>query len=65
MIAGEINSEGNKIEFIKLDETEFIEQEINCINENLDSIYLDKLNKEISEEQFNRVKVKLENELPA
>lgn len=46
------------------------EQEINIlnkyikqINENLDSIYIDKLNKKISEEQFNRVKLKLENEL--
>ena len=44
-------------------EIKLLEQEINCINENLDNIYLDKLNKVISEEQFNRVKVKLENEL--
>jgi hypothetical protein len=44
-------------------EIKLLEQEINRINENLDSIYLDKLNKIISEEQFNRVKIKLENEL--
>ena len=44
-------------------EIKLLEQEINCINENLDNIYLDKLNKVISEEQFNRVKVKLENKL--
>jgi len=30
MVVGEINSQGNKLEFIKLDESEFIEQEINC-----------------------------------
>ena len=44
-------------------EIKVLEQEINRINENLDNIYLDKLNKVISDEQFNRVKVKLENEL--
>lgn len=44
-------------------EMKVLEQEINRINENLDSIYLDKLNKVISNEQFDRVKVKLENEL--
>ena len=44
-------------------EIKVLEQEINRINENLDNIYLDKLNKLISDEQFNRVKVKLENEL--
>ena len=46
-----------------LKEMKLLEKEINRINENLDSIYLDKLNKVIREEQFNRVKVKLENEL--
>ena len=40
-----------------------LETEINNINSNLDNIYLDKLNKLITEEQFNRVKIKLENEL--
>src|SRR5699024_5493475 len=33
------------------------------INDNLDIIYIDKLNKKITEEQFERVKVKLGNEL--
>jgi uncharacterized protein with von Willebrand factor type A (vWA) domain len=37
--------------------------EIRRINDNLDNIYLDKLNKKITEEQFARVKTKLELEL--
>ena len=40
-----------------------LENEIKQINDNLDSIYIDKLNKVITVEQFNRVKIKLENEL--
>ena len=44
-------------------ETSFLETEINNIINNLDNIYFDKLNKVITEEQFNRVKTKLENEL--
>ena len=44
-------------------EIKLLEQEISRINENLDNIYLDKLNKVIGDAQFNRVKVKLENEL--
>ena len=44
-------------------EISVLENEINNINNNLDNIYLDKLNKGITDEQFNRVKVKLENEL--
>ena len=44
-------------------ELSVLENEINNINSNLDNIYLDKLNKIIAEEQFNRVKIKLENEL--
>lgn len=40
-----------------------IENEIKQINDNLDSIYIDKLNNVITEEQFNRVKIKLESEL--
>ena len=44
-------------------EISILENEINNINSNLDNIYLDKLNKVITEEQFNRVKIKLENEL--
>lgn len=37
--------------------------DIKQINDNLDIIYIDKLNKKITEEQFERVKTKLENEL--
>ena len=44
-------------------EISVLENEINNINSNLDNIYLDKLNKIITEEQFTRVKIKLENEL--
>ena len=38
-------------------------KDIKQINDNLDIIYIDKLNKKITEEQFERVKVKLENDL--
>ncbi len=44
-------------------EISILETEINNINNNLDNIYLDRLNKVITEEQFNRVKIKLENQL--
>ena len=44
-------------------EISVLKTEINRINSNLDNIYLDKLNKVIIKEQFNRVKIKLENEL--
>lgn len=44
-------------------EISVLENEIDNINSNLDNIYLDKLNKVITEEQFTRVKIKLENEL--
>ncbi len=37
--------------------------EIKQINDNLDIIYIDQLNKKITEDQFERVKGKLENEL--
>lgn len=42
---------------------EILSKEINQINDNLDNIYIDKLNKTITEDQFNRVKNKLEIEL--
>lgn len=42
---------------------EVLTSDIKQINDNLDIIYIDKLNKKITEEQFERVKVKLENEL--
>ena len=44
-------------------ELEILTNDINQINDNLDIIYIDKLNKKITEEQFERVKEKLEQEL--
>lgn len=44
-------------------EIEVLSKDINQINDNLDNIYIDKLNKTITEDQFNRVKSKLELEL--
>ena len=41
-------------------ELEILANDINQINDNLDIIYIDKLNKKITEEQFVRVKEKLE-----
>ncbi len=44
-------------------ELEILTNDIRQINDNLDIIYIDKLNKKITEEQFKRVKLKFENEL--
>lgn len=44
-------------------ELEVLVLNIKQINDNLDTIYIDKLNKKITEEQFERVKIKLQNEL--
>ena len=44
-------------------ELEILTKDIKQINDNLDIIYIDKLNKKITEEQFERLKLKLENEL--
>ena len=44
-------------------ELETLTNDIKQINDNLDIIYIDKLNKKITEEQFERIKVKLELEL--
>ena len=44
-------------------ELDILINEIQSINDNLDNIYIDKLNKKITEDQFERVKVKLNNEL--
>lgn len=52
------NDKQNNLKYIKN-----LEKKISNINDNLDSIYIDRLNKNISEEQFNRVKIKLETEL--
>ena len=54
-------SEKNKLYNKK--ELETLTNDIKQINDNLDIIYIDKLNKKITEEQFERVKIKLENEL--
>lgn len=53
--------EDNKVNNIK--EVDILTNDIRQINDNLDIIYIDKLNKKITEEQFERVKLKLENEL--
>ena len=44
-------------------EMEVLSKDIGQINDNLDNIYIDKLNKTITEDQFSRVKSKLELEL--
>ena len=44
-------------------EIEILNNDIKQINDNLDLIYIDKLNQKINEEQFERVKLKLEKEL--
>ena len=44
-------------------ELEILTNDIKQINDNLDIIYIDKLNKKITEKQFERVKIKLEWEL--
>ncbi len=44
-------------------ELETLTNDMKQINDNLDIIYIDKLNKKITEEQFERVKVKLKTEL--
>ena len=40
-----------------------LEEEVKRINDNLDNIYLDKLNNKITIEQFDRLTAKLNNEL--
>ena len=44
-------------------EIKILEDEIKRINDNLDNIYLDKLNNKITVEQFDRLNIKLNNEL--
>ena len=44
-------------------EINLLENEIKQINDNLDTIYIDKINKIITEEQFNRVRIKFQQEL--
>ena len=44
MVVGEINSSENKLEFIKLDETEFVEIELNCTEINSVEELVEKIN---------------------
>ena len=44
MVVGEINYFENKLEFIKLDETEFIETELNCTEINSEENLIEKIN---------------------
>ena len=54
-------NEDNKTTLVH--ELKILTNELKQINENLDIIYIDKLNKKINEQQFERVKIKLENDL--
>ena len=44
MIVGEINSKENELEFIKLDESEFVEIELNCTDINSVEELIEKIN---------------------
>ena len=44
-------------------ELDILANDLKTINDNFDNIYIDKLNKKITEEQFERIKCKLNNEL--
>lgn len=44
MVTGEITKWGNKLEFIKLDETEFVKQELNCTELNSIEEIIEKIN---------------------
>ena len=44
MVVGEINKNENKLEFIKLDETEYVEIEINCTEINSIEELIEKIN---------------------
>ncbi len=50
-------------EFNNKKELEILNNDIKQINDNLDLIYIEKLNKKITAEQYERVKLKLENKL--
>ena len=56
MVVGEINSTENKIEFIKLDETEFVEKQINCTEINSIEELVEKINEiEIQENKLYKI----------
>ena len=44
MIVGEITKTENKLEFIELDETEFVEQELDCTEMNSEEELIEKIN---------------------
>ena len=56
MVVGEINSVDNKLEFIKLDETEFVEIELNCTEINSVEELIEKIN-EINIEENKLYKI--------
>lgn len=49
--------------FDNKNEIKLLENEIKRLNENLDIIYIDKINKTITNEQFKRINIKLKSEL--
>ena len=59
MIVGEINYSETKLEFIKLDETEFLEKEINCTEINSVEELIEKINEiEIQENKGCRTNMR-------
>ena len=62
-ILKEVNNKKEKKKEKTKDELLIISNKIDTINNNLDEIYMDKLNKVIDEDRFIRIKSKLEKEL--
>lgn len=58
-----MNNINKKDEVSTLKNIKMLEEEVKRINDNLDNIYLDKLNNKITIEQFDRLTAKLNNEL--
>ena len=56
MVVGEINFSENKLEFIKLDETQFVEIELNCTEINSEEELVEKIN-EINIQEKNLYKI--------
>lgn len=59
----EINIKSNKTKYDYEKMLQKIEKEINLINTNIDTMYVDKLNNKVSEEMYNRLFNKLINEI--
>lgn len=59
----ELNIKSNKTKYDYEKMLQKIEKEINLINTNIDTMYVDKLNNKISEEMYNRLFNKLINEI--